>query len=301
MYLGISSYPCLDGQDQHTYYTSVIDKVIQFMTDHGLNIYRMSSFSDVTNIADFARYYLQHCAYDLILDYYHEGINTPLDPVTQLPWTINRAKELLSQLQGYEDRLWIEPCNERNNADLGTQAQQILASIRAANYRNKVLVIRYAPSTQPLNTWINSDPDFWSGIHPYMDYTGNYHQDPITGQWHYADPPQSRAERAITTLNNMQAAGIKCLSTEFGAHTDEYNYYNAENVAATQYFINQLKVIGSNGTLWTLDGIRDYAVTKGYQSYAFTFPSMAGLTLPYHNPLTSLDNLSIINGTWSLG
>ena len=261
--MGISSRPTTWGSDT-VYNTTIVQQVIDFMNKHGLGIYRMC-FDISADPTTYVQYYLTHCNYDLIINYYHNAFGTA---ITNAEWATSTAKalSLLNTFSIYQNRLWLEPCNERTNNDLPTQIQTFITTIRNVGYTCRIIVNRwysqpwsgFASITDPLNK-------FWTGEHHYF----NKESEP-------GDPVGETEDWAETKEQQALDLGLKLLDTEVGADGDEYPQFSQISVNAVSTYLQWCSDHHIGACVWMLHGTRNYPAKTGYPSYegyGLKFPS----------------------------
>jgi len=263
--VGISSRPTTDGSDTN-YQTSVVQQVIDFMKDKGLNVYRMC-FAITADPTIYVQYFFDHCNHTLILNYFHNGFATAM---TDDEWNTSKTKalSLLATFSAYQDRLWLEPCNERTNSNLPTQIQSFITTIRNAGYTCNIIVDRwysqpysnYAAIIDPLNK-------FWTGEHHYFNKEGNPN-----------DPPGETLSWAETKEQQGLALNLKMLDTEVGADTLEYPQFQKVEVDAVSSYLQLCRQNNVGACGWMLHGIRNWATTSStsYKNLGLIFPSPNG-------------------------
>jgi len=303
MSIGIGSRPTVANSDTD-YQTAIVQQVIDFINQKKLGIYRMSFHPtvDTALMNSCVQYYLEHCAQPLIINYYHQyppGLSVPSD------WTDSTSKALglLSTFNTYQNRLWLEPANERINAqnttpDLTAFAgyiQDFINEIRATGYKTvKIVVDRWY--NQPYSALASiSDPEnkFWLGDHHYMDQEGSW------------EAARNKAQQGLDL-------GLKLMDTEVGAHIDEYPSFTQSLVDMVNNYLDWAKTNDVGACVWMLHGVRNwpqYTTLLGetgdqsdhprYQGLGLRFPTpTVPTTLPFHDNFIDLNKWSTINGTW---
>jgi hypothetical protein len=252
LYQGVSSYPRLDNG---SYNTSVIDDIINVMDQKGFNIYRMSiwyTVSDATRDA-MIQHFLDNCAYDLIVCYHRYPIGSEDDWPTCKAW----ARDVATTFSAYEDRLWIEPVNERNNAvsNFITNVQDILDAIRGDGNTHRVVA----------NKWTNHD---WSDMASITDTEDRF----FTGFHFYFDEGQwTTAEQQMQTALGL---GLNLLNTEIGADSKEALEFSYSEVQRLNDFIEWCFNRSISNTVWQRYNLQNWDT---YQNLGLTFPT---LTVP---------------------
>jgi hypothetical protein len=252
-FLGVSGYPCLirDG----TYSTTVIDEIIVLMKQEGLNVYRMS-FRPSVNPNVYVQHYLTRCSYDLIVDYYHQW---PSGEMNSTEWadTTNKALDLLGNFSAYQDRLWLEPCNERTNVDLAERVQDFLNAIRGAGYTSKIVVNQHGQSWSSMATISDPLDKFYTGRHPYFE---NWSLEGIVGE-----------------MQTAKGYGLKLMNTEVGADSNDTEPFDQVEVDRLNAFLEWCYGNDVGNAVWMRYGLENY---PKYQKLGLTFPSNATTPTP---------------------
>ena len=231
-YFGWSSYP---RTQSGTYTTNAIDQIIQTMDENGLNIYRMAfnDFRDIdTVVIPYVQYFIDHCNYDIIIDFYHQYPMAELTS-TQLSEVISRGLAIAEHFNN-NPRIILEPVNERTNTNLPSQIQTFIDEIRDAGYTYRICVNKWEHSWDSFAT-INDPLDrFYTGYHYYFN----------SGAW-------SSAESQMTSALNL---GLKLINTEIGADYNEYSQFSQSEVDRVNEFCNWCEARGIGNTIWMCYG-----------------------------------------------
>lgn len=230
---GLSGYPrTVSG----VYGDAAVDDVIAKMNENNLSVYRMS-VSSAIDATPYVRRFLEQCNYTLILDYYHQY---PPGIMTNEQWndTTNKALSYLSTFSMYQDRLWLEPFNERYNDDLAMRIQIFILTIRMAGYSCSIVANKSPVGVAPNQTWASMatimDPanNFWTGIHTYFD--------PASGK---------TVANQIAEMNEAKSYGLKLFNTEVGAELGS-SLFTTTNVGYLNDYLNFLNDEGIGATIW---------------------------------------------------
>ena len=266
-YVGLSSIPRQQSTSS-PFAISSIDKVIAVMNQAHLNIWRMAFPPDDSRFPysmqlQFIQYYLDHCSYDLIVDYYHFPT---MHLLTASEWadSISRGLQILDHFRDYQDRIWIEPQNEQLDSALEVRTQQFVDAVRNAGFTNNIVanvfwrtpIENMASVHDPLNK-------FWTGQHIYFYSAGT------TQNWNLQSA-ESLMQRGID-------AGLKMINTEIGADTDGQAYFTPSMVSMVNSFMTWCADRGIGNNVWTLYGDYDYPI---YQSLELNFPVPSPLPPP---------------------
>ena len=279
-YVGLTSIPRQQGPSS-PYALSSIDEVIAVLDQEHSNIWRMSFPPDFNNWQQFIQYYLDHCAYDVIVDYYH---HTNFHNMNSAEWedSTNRGLQILQYFSDYQDRIWIEPQNEQTASNLVSETQQFVTAVRNAGFTNNIVsdafwqdIADMAAITDPLDK-------FWTGQHIYF-YSGG------TENWHLgggsASDPYTRD--AYSRMQRGLNYGLKLINTEIGDDGWGQNYFSTHGVSLVNQFMEWCAQRGIGNTVWTLYGDYDYPV---YQSLGLDFPVPSQLPPPETWTLTILSS-----------
>lgn len=231
-YFGWSAYPrTLSG----TYSTQVIDQIIQTMDDNGLNIYRMAfnDFRDIdTVVIPHVQYFIDHCDYDIIIDFYHQYPMGELSSA-ELNEVISRGLAIAEHFNN-NPRIILEPINERTNNDLPSQIQTFIDEIRDAGYTYRIIV----------NKWEQSWNSFAQVDDPLDEFYTGYHYYFTNGAW-------SSAESQMQQALNL---GLKIINTEIGADYNEASQFQNSEVARVNEFTEWCAQRDIGNTVWMLYG-----------------------------------------------
>lgn len=303
---GLANRPTL-GSDT-TYEVSVVQDVLTELNAKGLNIYRMCFGSELGSAGAPVRdaciqYYLDHCPHDLIICYWHTPYGTLMGDA-EWSRSTTMALDIMSKFKAYENRVWLEPANERTN-DASTYTRQIntfIQSIRNAGYTCPITVNRWY--TQP-----------WSTLKNIVDPLGKF----IHGEHYYTDSTTvAYQEQKIQAGLDL---GLKMLITEVGADLNEFPQFDQTKVDNTSLFLKWCYDKGVGACVWTQYGVymRSAPVTnpsscnwKRYGELNLQFPispapgplnilpiSAFELGVPSYSP-TVLDPVVTYNGSPSL-
>lgn len=148
-------------------------------------------------------------------------------------------------------------------------------------------------------------------------------------QHFYLDQYNQTKQEFVTSVNAMRAKGLRVDVTEYGWDTGHFGSFTADPWGAGADAEQQTKVremiklFKGQDTAYPIAPIENTEFTQFgfhyYDDYCFnlrnyvtgnlrpSFYDVAGantwtssVVLPYHNPLATLDNLQVINGTWSV-
>jgi len=247
-FYGFSSYPRTQSA---TFTTNIIDDIIFEMDIVGLNIYRMSfnDFRDIdTMVIPFIQYYLDHCDYYLIVDYYHQY---PMDSLSSsmLTETTNKGLAIFDAV-GNNPRVMLEPWNERDNDDMPSQAQTFIDSMRSAGCNLPIVINKWDHSWSSMANINDPIDNFYTGYHYYFN----------SGGW-------SSAESEMTTALDL---GLKIINTEIGADWDEYTQFDQSEVDRVTEFMAWCAPRGIGNTVWMYQGLGPNWNT--YQQMNLEFP-----------------------------
>ena len=262
-----------------------IDEVILRMNEEQrLPIWRMSYAPSDPPGTDYRyiQYYLDHCPYDLIVDYFH------MYTMTEQMWLDSRdqALAICAHFQDYprfQSRVWLEPQNESLTADLDTKTNEFVAAIRNQGYSNNIVsnVFWRTPIENMANVH-DSLNRFWTGHHIYFYSAGS------TQNWTLA----SAKAKMQLGLN----AGLKMVNTEIGADTDGQVFFDdKDGVQLVNEFMAWCSPLNIGNNVWTMYGDYDYPV---YKSLGLTFPATIGM--PFHDNFVDLSKWLPVAGTWSV-
>ncbi len=231
--MGLSSYPrTVSG----VYGNAAVDDVIAKMNAYGLTVYRMAVNSAI-DATPYVQRFLDGCNHTLILDYYHQY---PPGIMTEAQWTdtTNKALSYLSTFSDYQDRLWLEPFNERYNSDLHIRIQTFINTIRNAGYTCNIVANKSPLGVAPNQTWANMatiiDPldKFWTGTHTYFD--------PASGK---------TVANQIAEMNTAMGYGLKLFNTEMGAELGS-SLFTTTNVGYLNQYLDFLNTNGVGAVIW---------------------------------------------------
>ena len=160
--------------------------------------------------------------------------------MTEAQWTdtTNKALIYLSIFQDYQDRLWIEPFNERYNSDLHIRIQTFINTIRNEGYTCNIVANKSPLGVAPNQTWANMatiiDPldKFWTGTHTYFD--------PASGK---------TVANQITEMNTAMGYGLKLFNTEMGAELGS-TLFTPTNVGYLNQYLDFLNTNGIGAVIW---------------------------------------------------
>jgi hypothetical protein len=238
-FFGFSSYP---RTQSGSYSYSVIDDIIQEMDANNLNIYRMG-FAPSVNPNPYVQYYLDNCDYDLIVDIWHIY---PPGTMSDSQWRDLEADVLAfcRDFAAYQDRIWIEPVNEREDRDLADHIQPIVSAIRNAGYTYTIVANKFGQSWRDMASIDDPLDKFWTGYHYYFDY------------WRVAD-----AKADMTTALNL---GLKLINTEVGADADEYREFSQYEVDELNEFLVWCAQRDIWNAVWMRYGLGNLQTYKNY-------------------------------------
>jgi hypothetical protein len=242
-WIGVSSYPrTLSGQ----YSTAIIDDIITYMDAEGLTIYRMSIWYSV-DPTPWVQYYLEHCAYDLIVCRHMY----PMAALSASEWTAVQTwtLTLLAECSSYQDRLWVEPINERTNSDLASRLQTLVTAVRDAGYTARIIANKWEQSWNSMATIHDPLDRFWTGYHYYF----------TNGAW-------SSAEQQLQTAMNL---GLKLLNTEVGADYNEHAAFDPSEVTRLNTFLAWCAERDIGNTVWMCYGLQNL---PRYQELGLQYP-----------------------------
>jgi len=246
-YHGLSSYP---RTDSGSYSTAVIDDIITVMDNEGLNIYRMSIWYTVADATrdSMIQHYLNNCAYDLIVCYHRYPIGSEGDWATCQAW----AEDVANTFAAYPNRLWIEPINERNNANIATPLQAIINAIRSAGNNHRIVANKWEHSWSHMASISDSQDRFYTGYHYYFN------------SW--------SVNGATGSMQDAIAAGIdadRLINTEIGADYNEENQFSRSEVEEVNDFMDWCNDRDISNTVWQRYGLQNWDT---YQSLGLQFP-----------------------------
>jgi predicted deacylase len=238
-FFGFSSYP---RTQSGSYSYSVIDDIIQEMDANNLNIYRMG-FAPSVNPNPYVQYYLDNCDYDLIVDICHMY---PPGTMSDSQWRELEANVLAfcRDFAAYQDRIWIEPVNEREDYDLADRIQTIVTAIRDAGYTYNIVANKFGQSWRDMASIHDPLDKFWTGYHYYFDH------------WQVAD-----AKADMTTALNL---GLKLINTEVGADADEYREFSQYEVDELNEFLIWCAERDIWNAVWMRYGLGNLQTYKSY-------------------------------------
>jgi hypothetical protein len=200
-------------------------------------------FAPSVNPDPYVQYYLDHCNYHLIVDIWHM-----YPPGTLSDWQWSELEDdvlaFCSDFAGYQDRVWIEPVNEREDHDLAAHIQTIVSAIRAAGYSYNIVVNKFGQSWWDMASIRDPLDKFWTGYHFYFDY------------WRLTD-----AKSEMTTALNL---GLKVINTEVGADADEYPAFSQYEVDELNDFLIWCAQRDIWNTVWMRYGLGNYQAYKAY-------------------------------------
>jgi hypothetical protein len=242
-WIGVSAYP---RTSSGRYSTAIIDDIIAYMDAEDLTIYRMSIWYSVDPVP-WVQYYLEHCPYDVIVCRHMY----PMDALSNAEWqdvqdwTLN----VLAHFTAYQDRLWVEPINERTNSDLATPLQTIVTAIRDAGYTARIIANKWDQSWQSMASIHDPLDRFWTGYHFYF----------TNGAW-------TSAEQQMQTALNL---GLKLLNTEVGADYNERDYFDQSEVTRLNAFLAWCAEREIGNTVWMCYGLQNL---PRYQELGLQYP-----------------------------
>jgi hypothetical protein len=244
-WIGVSAYPrTLSGR----YSIAIIDDIIAYMDAEDLTIYRMSIWHSV-DPEPWVQYYLDHCDYDLIVCRHMY----PMDALSAAEWTEVQTwtLELLDSFSAYQDRLWVEPINERTNSDLATPLQTLVTAVRDAGYTARIIANKWDQSWASMASIHDPLDRFWTGYHFYF----------TNGAW-------TSAESQMQTALNL---GLKLLNTEVGADYHERDYFDPSEVERLNAFLAWCADRGIGNTVWMCYGLQNL---PRYEELGLQYPSV---------------------------
>lgn len=194
------------------------------------------------------QYFLDNCDYQLIVDRHMY----PMASLTDSQWNDVRTwtLDVASTFSAYEDRLWIEPINERTNSDLASRLQTIVTAVRNAGYGHRILANKWDQSWSSMAT-INDPLDrFYTGYHFYFN------------SWSV-----SGAQSQMQTALNLN---LKIINTEIGADYNEASQFSQSEVDEVNTFMDWCADRDIGNTVWMRYGLENL---PKYQQLNLQFPS----------------------------
>ena len=242
---GLSGYPKS---------TSVIDDVIDIMTEYNMNTYRMSFnpewFGSKTNpyTASFITYFLANTPSDWVLVIDRNHLYPP-DSASAAALRTNIATARASLLEicatwGNNSRVWLELFNEYIDSDYATQRQYLTDEIRDAGYNNTILCNKWNTGWSTAVDQYDTPPQ-WTGYHFYFN------------AW---SPSGALTQMGYATAYDI--GGV--LNTEIGAHYSEYTYFTTALVAEVNEFLYESYQMGVGNCIWMNQGVTNWAYYESY-------------------------------------
>jgi len=267
IYKGLSSYP---RDSAGAYSTSIIDNVIEYMDNKGLNLYRMSIYY---NVADATRdamvlHYLTHCNYPLIVC---RHVYNPGGSYSNSDWTDAQAwtLDLLATFSTYQNRLMVEPVNECGDSDIATHLQTLVTAVRAAGYTAPIVANKWNQSWATMASVTDSLNRFYVGYHFYFN------------SWSVANA-QAQMQTALD-------AGCKIINTEVGADYNEANAFSTSEVTALNQFNDWCYSHGISNLVWMRYGLQN---SQKYTELGLAYPPLSATPV---EPTVAKYTLTIIS------
>lgn len=263
---------------------------INAMIREGVKIYRMSFTPPYSTgrpyNQSYIQYFLDNTPSDFILiadlDHFYPPDNPNSDQ-----WRANYAQVEAYILNVCADfpnnpRVFIELCNEYNRNITGTNSDG-----SPCPFQPLIDAIRYAGFTNPIVQ--NKMWQDWSQITALHDPLNNFY----TGRHNYFDSKvlaDAEAEQQVAL-----DLGLRLINTEGGATAGATQ--TTDKVAILNQYLSWCANKGISLCTWMYE---DTQYLTDYKAKGLIFPANNQITMPYRNPLTALDNLSIINGNWNV-
>ncbi|MDQ1281278.1 MAG: hypothetical protein QG670_2543 [Thermoproteota archaeon] len=245
-YLGLSGYPTS---------TTEVQNIINMMDTNGLNIYRMSfnpiwSSSRHPYKSSYIQYFLDHCDYMIIVDRNHLYPPTEASASTARNNWATVKDSVFEVLEAWPNnpRVAVELINEYISKDFYTRMQQLVTDIRAAGYTNPIVVNKWNQAWTVINDPLGKT---YQGYHFYFN------------TWSVSS--------AISQMKTALSKGIKLISTEVGAHYNEYNSFTTSTVDELSSFLSQCASLGVGNTVWMNENLNNWPC---YQSLDLDFPAV---------------------------
>lgn len=284
---GLMALPILNGFSGTPTSTANIESIITATHKYHCNAYRISfnppwytgTGASRPYTPAYVDYLLLHSDFYVIVDRCHH-LQTDTVDWAQLQ---EATFECLGRW-GNNQRVIMEIVNEYVPSDFYARVQAVIDAVRQAGYTNYMLCDHFDTTQQKFNDTLYP---VYQGRHPYFN-TGT-----VSGKWYWID--------------NFFSMGVTDIcNTEAGASSRESGdpSFNSTTIGLLNDWLALSKANNVGNMIWMnhdLNNLPKYESTAPYLQFDGGYTPATPVTLPYHNPLTALDNLSIINGTWSVG